>query len=81
MLECFASPGHHEAAVTFYDPHTGILLTGDTVYPILTTYQPDEPPLQMKVAQLSDIRTAIDEIGDRPCRRAFPAFILCPEDA
>ncbi|MFC7640635.1 MBL fold metallo-hydrolase [Streptosporangium lutulentum] len=33
VLECFAGPGHHEAAVTFYDPHTGFLLTGDTVYP------------------------------------------------
>ena len=95
VLECWPSPGHHNAAVTFYDPHTGFLLTGDTVYPgrlyiqdwpafvrtidrligfcsthpvthvlgchiemsrepgvdypIFTTYQPDEPPLQMTV--------------------------------
>lgn len=33
VLECLATPGHHEAAVTFYDPFTGLLLTGDTVYP------------------------------------------------
>jgi glyoxylase-like metal-dependent hydrolase (beta-lactamase superfamily II) len=33
VLEVLASPGHHEAAVTVYDPWTGILLTGDTVYP------------------------------------------------
>jgi hydroxyacylglutathione hydrolase len=33
VLELIASPGHHAAAVTFYDPWTGILLTGDTVYP------------------------------------------------
>ena len=33
VLECFPSPGHHEAAVTYYDPDTGLLLTGDTVYP------------------------------------------------
>lgn len=32
-LECLATPGHHEAAVTFFDPWTGFLLTGDTVYP------------------------------------------------
>ncbi|MFC4070304.1 MBL fold metallo-hydrolase [Actinoplanes subglobosus] len=32
-LEIIGSPGHHEAAVTVYDPRTGILLTGDTVYP------------------------------------------------
>ncbi|MGW3043541.1 hypothetical protein ACWC9T_26630 [Kitasatospora sp. NPDC001159] len=33
VLECLAPPGHHEAAVTYYDPWTGFLLTGDTVYP------------------------------------------------
>ena len=33
VLECLATPGHHAAAVTFYDPWTGFLLTGDTVYP------------------------------------------------
>ncbi|MEV6598658.1 MBL fold metallo-hydrolase [Actinoplanes sp. NPDC051346] len=33
VLECLASPGHQEAAVTFYDAYTGFLLTGDTVYP------------------------------------------------
>ncbi|MEU9073386.1 MBL fold metallo-hydrolase [Kitasatospora sp. NPDC004745] len=33
VLECLATPGHHPAAVTFHDPHTGFLLTGDTVYP------------------------------------------------
>jgi glyoxylase-like metal-dependent hydrolase (beta-lactamase superfamily II) len=125
VLECLATPGHHAAAVTFYDPHTGFLLTGDTVYPgrlyvgdwsafrdtiarlvafagsrpithvlgchiemtnqpgvdypVRTTYQPDEPPLQMTVAQLQDIRAAIDEIGDRPQWRAFPDFVICPD--
>ncbi|WP_030338403.1 MBL fold metallo-hydrolase [Streptomyces sp. NRRL S-1022] len=33
VLECLATPGHHDAAVTFYDAWTGFLLTGDTVYP------------------------------------------------
>ncbi len=33
VLEIIASPGHHESAVTCFDPHTGWLLTGDTVYP------------------------------------------------
>ncbi|MBV1849537.1 MBL fold metallo-hydrolase [Catellatospora tritici] len=33
VLECLAIPGHHDASVSFYDPHTGFLLTGDTVYP------------------------------------------------
>ncbi|MGP3974355.1 MBL fold metallo-hydrolase [Streptomyces sp. 8N114] len=124
VLECLATPGHHEAAVTFYDPWTGFLLTGDTVYPgrlyikdwqafirtinrlidfcghrtvthvlgchiemsrqpgvdypIRTVYQPDEPPLQMTIDHLREIRAALKEIGDRPSRRAFPLFVLCP---
>ncbi len=126
VLECWPSPGHHNAAVTFYDPYTGFLLTGDTVYPgrlyihdwpafvrtidrligfcstrpvshilgchiemsrepgvdypIFTTYQPDEPPLQMTVDQLREIRRAIDEAGGRPGRHVFPGFILCLDE-
>ncbi|MGW7526020.1 MBL fold metallo-hydrolase [Streptomyces sp. NPDC054783] len=124
VLECLASPGHHEAAVTFYDSWTGILLTGDTVYPgrlyvqdwsafartidrliefsarrpvthvlgchiemttdpgedypVRTTYQPQEPPLQMTTAHLHEIRAALNEIGDQPRRLAFPHFVICP---
>jgi hydroxyacylglutathione hydrolase len=33
VLEILGSPGHHQAAITIYDPATGILLTGDTVLP------------------------------------------------
>jgi hydroxyacylglutathione hydrolase len=33
VLELTGSPGHHRAAITVYDPWTGFLLTGDTVYP------------------------------------------------
>jgi len=33
VLDCLATPGHHQAAVTFYDRYTGILFTGDTIYP------------------------------------------------
>lgn len=32
-LELISSPGHEAAAITVYDPATGFLLTGDTVYP------------------------------------------------
>jgi glyoxylase-like metal-dependent hydrolase (beta-lactamase superfamily II) len=32
-LQLIGSPGHHPASVTFYDPWTGILFTGDTVLP------------------------------------------------
>ncbi|MGW7265017.1 MBL fold metallo-hydrolase [Streptomyces sp. NPDC054842] len=127
VLECLATPGHHEAAVTYYDPRTGFLLTGDTVYPgrlyvddwpaftrsidrliafcadrpvshvlgchiemtrrpgedypVRTTYQPDEPPLQLPPERLRDIRAAIDEVGDRRGRHAFTDFVLCRLDA
>jgi hydroxyacylglutathione hydrolase len=33
VLDCFATPGHHEAAVTYYDRYSRILFTGDTIYP------------------------------------------------
>jgi hydroxyacylglutathione hydrolase len=33
VLDITGSPGHHRAAITIYDPWTGFLLTGDTVYP------------------------------------------------
>jgi hydroxyacylglutathione hydrolase len=49
-------------------------------YPVRSIYQPDEPPLQMTVDHLRDIRRAIDEIGDRPMRRAFADFIIYPVD-
>ncbi|MFD6162304.1 MBL fold metallo-hydrolase [Nocardia sp. NPDC060256] len=124
VLECLATPGHHQAAVTFYDPWTGFLLTGDTVYPgrlyiqnwsafarsidrliefadrrpvtyvlgchiemtsepgvdypIRTTYQPDEPPLQMTTDQLREIRAAINEMGDSREPQAFASFVLWP---
>ncbi|WP_220502522.1 MBL fold metallo-hydrolase [Microbispora sp. H10885] len=122
VLDVLASPGHHRAAVTFYDRSTGLLLTGDTVYrgrlyvedwpefgrtidrlvrfaadrpvthvlgchiemtgvpgedyPIRTTYQPDEPPLQMTAGHLREIRHAVTEIGGRPGVHVYPDFIV-----
>jgi hydroxyacylglutathione hydrolase len=122
VLDCIASPGHHPAAVTYYDAHTGFLLTGDTVYPgrlyvedwrafvatidrliafaeshpvthvlgchiemsttpgvdypVRTTFQPDEPPLEMTVDHLRDIRRALAEIGARPGRHVYPEFVI-----
>jgi hydroxyacylglutathione hydrolase len=125
VLEALATPGHDDAAITFYDPWTGFLLTGDTVYrgrlyitdwsafsrtidrlidfagqrpvthvlgchiemtrepgvdyPVRTTYQPDEPPLEMSAAYLQAVRAALDEVGSQPARRRFADFILWPE--
>jgi glyoxylase-like metal-dependent hydrolase (beta-lactamase superfamily II) len=33
VLEVSGCPGHHEASVAVYDPWSGFLVTGDTVYP------------------------------------------------
>ncbi|GAB3886824.1 MBL fold metallo-hydrolase [Terrabacter terrigena] len=33
VLEVFGIPGHHAASVAVFDPSTGLLHTGDTVYP------------------------------------------------
>jgi hydroxyacylglutathione hydrolase len=125
-LQVLATPGHDAAAVTFYDPWTGILFTGDTLYrgrlyiddwaaysrsidrliefcathpvthvlgchiemtrtpgldyPVRTTCQPDEPPLEMTVQHLHAVRAALDDIGSQPAVRAFDDFIIWPED-
>jgi len=125
VLECLATPGHDTAAVTYYDPYTGFLLTGDTVYPgrlyvqdlpafrasierlvayaeshpvthvlgchiemsnepgvdypVRTTYQPDEPPLQMTVDQLRQIAAALGDVDSTPGRHPHPSFVICIE--
>jgi glyoxylase-like metal-dependent hydrolase (beta-lactamase superfamily II) len=122
VLECLATPGHHGAAVTYYDSRTGLLLTGDTVYPgrlyvqdaaafaasidrmvafaaarevshilgchiemstepgvdypVGTTYQPAEPPLQLTLAQLSDVQATAHQVNGRPGRYVYDDFIL-----
>jgi hydroxyacylglutathione hydrolase len=125
VLEVTGSPGHHRAAITVYDPWTGFLLTGDTVYPgrlyafdfpqflasldrmvafaesravthvlgchiEMTTrpgrdyplgalYQPDEPALEMTVAQLRDVRAAAAAVAGKPGVHPFDDFIIYNE--
>ncbi len=122
VLEVTGIPGHHAASVAIFDPWTGFLLTGDTVYPgrlyvndaaafrvsldalvaiaenrpvsavmgchiemtctprrdypIGTTYQPDEPPLPMNVAQLHAIRDAAYSVGDKLGVHIFDDVII-----
>ena len=124
-LLAIGAPGHERAAVVFFDPWTGFLLTGDTVYrgrlyvedwgaysrtidrliafaathpvthvlgchiemtsepgvdyPVRTTYQPDEPPLELPPEVLGRIRAVLDDIGDVPERRVDADFIIWPE--
>lgn len=123
-LTVLPTPGHDPAAVTFYDPRTGILFTGDTVYrgrlyindwpafshsidrliafcrshpvthvlgchiemtnapgidyPVRTTYQPEEPPLELTVEHLHLLRSALDAAGPEPVRMVCDEFIIWP---
>jgi hydroxyacylglutathione hydrolase len=45
-------------------------------YPIWGTYQPDEPPLQMTVAQLGKVREAAIAITERPGVHVFDNFVI-----
>jgi hydroxyacylglutathione hydrolase len=122
VLEITGSPGHQVAAITIFDPRTGFLLTGDTVYPgrlyvfdhaafvasldrlvayaqsrpvthvmgchieMTTTpgrdyplgskYQPAEPPLQMTVSQLVEIRDAAATLDGRGGIHPYNDFII-----
>jgi hydroxyacylglutathione hydrolase len=121
-LEVLHTPGHQRAAITIFDPWTGWLLTGDTVYrgrlyvedmdaftdsldrmaslagagkvtavlgchiemtrmpgrdyPLGTSYQPEEPPVQMSVAQLMAVREAAHAVAGRPGAHVFDDFII-----
>jgi glyoxylase-like metal-dependent hydrolase (beta-lactamase superfamily II) len=59
ILSVIAGPGHEEAATVFYDPWTGILFTGDTVYPG-RLYVPDMP------AYLATLERVIAFMGTAP---------------
>jgi glyoxylase-like metal-dependent hydrolase (beta-lactamase superfamily II) len=122
VLDALFTPGHEPAAVTFFDPATGWLLTGDTVYPgrlyvrhwaqfvdsidrmvvfaearpvthvlgchiemtgepgidypVRTTYQPDEPPLELPVSVLRDVQSALREIDGEVGSHPYDRFVI-----
>ena len=45
-------------------------------YPIRSTYHPNEPPLQLTVAQLTAVRDAAGPIADQPGVHVFDDFII-----
>ncbi|MBK3562870.1 MBL fold metallo-hydrolase [Streptomyces sp. MBT62] len=57
IVDCLATPGHHETAVTYHDPHTGWLLTGDTLYPG-RLYVNDWPAFTRTAERLVDFAAA-----------------------
>ena len=122
VLELTGIPGHHPASIAIYDPWSGFLLSGDTVYPgrlyvpdfpafvasldrlvefasaravthvmgchiemsrrpgrdypIGSVYQPDEPALQMTIAQLRAVRDAARAVEAEPGVHKFDDFII-----
>jgi hydroxyacylglutathione hydrolase len=124
-LDVIGIPGHHPASIAVFDPWTGFLLTGDSVYPgrlyapdmpafvasaerlvefaaarpvrhvmgchiemtrtpgtdypVGTTYQPDEPPLQMAPERLATVRDAAHTAATRPGSHVFEDFIVVNE--
>jgi len=52
------SPGHHASAISIYDPWTGILLTGDTVYPG-RLYVPDMPAFLTTMNRLAALAAQV----------------------
>jgi hydroxyacylglutathione hydrolase len=46
-------------------------------YPPGCRYQPDEPPLQMTLAQLTAVWYAARSVAGRPGAHRFHAFLIC----
>jgi hydroxyacylglutathione hydrolase len=122
VLEVTGIPGHHPTSIAVFDPWTGFLLTGDSVYPgrlyaadmptfvasaqrlvefaaarpvrhvmgchiemtrtpgrdypLGTTYQPDEPPLQLSPDRLVAVRDGARVAATRPGMHVFDDFLI-----
>jgi hydroxyacylglutathione hydrolase len=61
VLDIVPIPGHEPASIAIYDSRTGILLTGDTLYPG-RLYVRDEPAFRASIDRLVDF-TATREIA------------------
>jgi len=57
ILEVTGIPGHHAASIAVYDPWSGFLVTGDTVYPG-RLYVPDFPAFLASLDRLTDFASA-----------------------
>ncbi|MFF1957751.1 MBL fold metallo-hydrolase [Streptomyces sp. NPDC058220] len=65
VIDLIPGPGHERAAVVFHDRHTGLLLTGDSLYPG-RLYVRDAPAYTRTVDRLLDFcasRTVTDVLG------------------
>jgi glyoxylase-like metal-dependent hydrolase (beta-lactamase superfamily II) len=60
--------------------HIEMTTTAGVDYPVMTTFQPDEPPLEMTVEHLRAVQAALRDAGPTPVRHVCDDFILWPED-
>ncbi|HEX5018484.1 MAG TPA: MBL fold metallo-hydrolase [Actinomycetes bacterium] len=56
--------------------HIEMTTTSRLDYPVGTQYQPDEPPLQMSVEQLREVRDAAHRVKDQPGVHVFDDFAI-----
>jgi hydroxyacylglutathione hydrolase len=56
--------------------HIEMSTTPGRDYPLGTKYQPDEPPLQMTVAELVAVRDAAVAVARAPGIHAFDEFVI-----
>ncbi len=68
VLDVVGIPGHQEASIAIYDPWTGFLLTGDTVYPG-RLYVVDHP------AFVASLERLVDFAADRAVTRVLGCHI------
>ncbi len=66
VIDILGIPGHHAASVACYDPWTGMLLTGDTVYPG-RLYVVDQPAYADSLDRLVSFAAARDVTGVYGC--------------
>lgn len=60
----------------FVNCHIEMTTTPGLHYRLGTTYQPDEPPMEMTMKQLYDVRDAIVEVAGVPGAHVYDDFIL-----
>jgi hydroxyacylglutathione hydrolase len=69
---------HHKVAYVVGN-HVEMSRTPGVDYPTGTTFQPDEHPLPLRVAELQQLNRDLQALGNQPTRRVEAAFIIEPK--
>jgi hydroxyacylglutathione hydrolase len=75
-LDRLVALAHSRAITHVLGCHIEMTTTPGRDYPLGTTYQPNEAPLPMTVAQLEEIRDAAHAVADSPGAHRFDDFII-----